>query len=259
MGNTVLLQAEGPLAILTVNRPKALNALNAETLSDFANALSEIEQNEDIRVVILTGSGDKAFVAGADISYMQGLTPLEARLFAVRGQQLMQRLESFSVPVIAAVNGYALGGGCELALACDLRVCSDKAKFGTPEVSLGIIPGFGGTQRLPRLLGKGLAKELILTGNTIDAKEAYRIGLVNKVVPPEELMSAAKELAQTLIKRGPIALRLAKQAIDEGLEMDLIKGISHEADLFALCFSTKDQKEGMDAFLAKRGAEFHNN
>lgn len=252
----LLVSIENKIAVVAVNRPKALNALNQQTLLELQETFIDLAKNDAVQLIILTGYGEKAFVAGADIAAMQPLNALEARRFAKLGHQVMQHIEGCLKPVIAAVNGFALGGGCELALGCDIRIASENARFGQPEVNLGVIPGFGGTQRLARLIGKGRALELILTGNMIDAAEAYRIGLVNKVVPANELLETAKAMAMTIISKGPYAVQLAKQAIRNGLELDLDRANQYEAELFGLCFATIDQKEGMQAFLEKRPAHF---
>lgn len=252
----LLVNIENKVAIVTVKRPKALNALNLQSLQELQETFIGLADNDDVQVIILTGHGEKAFVAGADIADMQSFSSLDARQFAKRGHQMMQHIEGCIKPVIAAVNGFALGGGCELALGCDIRIASDKACFGLPEVGLGIIPGFGGTQRLARLIGKGRALELILTGSMIDAAEAYRIGLVNKVVPADQLLETTKAMAETIIRKGPCAVQFAKQAIRNGLELDLDRANQYETELFGLCFATVDQKEGMQAFLEKRQAEF---
>lgn len=252
----VLVEQEEKIAVVYVNRPQALNSLDYATLKDLQQAFAELENNDDIDVIILTGAGDKAFVAGADIASMKDYAPLEGRAFAAYGQKVFAEIENNKKPVIAAVNGFALGGGCELAMACDIRIASERAKFGQPEVNLGITPGFAGTQRLPRLVGKGIAKELIYTADVIDAQEAYRIGLVNKVVPADQLMETAKKMAKKIASKGQIAIRLSKQAINGGLEMDSDRAYDHEANCFGFCFSTQDQKEGMTAFLEKRKAEF---
>lgn len=252
----LLLEREDKIATVTFNRPKALNALNQETLLEVLACFRALQEDEAVQVVILTGSGAKAFVAGADIAFMKEMTPLEARNFAFLGQEVMNTIERLEKPVIAAINGFALGGGCELAIACDIRLASDNARFGQPEVNLGIVPGFGGTQRLPRLIGKGRASELIFTGDMIDAAEAYRIGLVNRVVPQDQLLPSCREMAAKIASRGPVAVKLSKGAIINGLEMDLARACGYEADQFALGFTSADQKEGMEAFLEKRPARF---
>lgn len=252
----LLLAIEGGVATVTINRPKALNALNAVVLQELTDVFTALAKDESLRAVILTGAGGKAFVAGADIASMADLSPLQAREFGVLGQNLMQMIEDFPRPVIAAIDGFALGGGCELAMSCDIRLASESAKFGQPEVNLGVIPGFAGTQRLPRLVGKGIAKELLYTGDIINAAEALRIGLVNKVVENGKLLEAAQEMASKIAKKGPLAVQLCKVAVNNGLEMDVEKGCAYEADLFALCFASEDQSEGMKAFLEKRAAQF---
>jgi enoyl-CoA hydratase len=252
----LLFEVKDSIGMITLHRPKALNALNTELLQELSNLLDHIKEDTSIGIVIITGSGEKAFVAGADIAEMQTLTAIEGRNFGKIGQDVFNKLESLPQPVIAAINGFALGGGCELAMACDIRIASEKAKFGQPEVSLGITPGFGGTQRLPRLVGKGRAKELIYTGDIIDAGEAYRIGLVNKVAAPDELMNVAKAMAEKILSRASVAVQLSKAAVNEGLNMDLASGIAYEAEVFGLCFATEDQKEGMTAFVDKRKANF---
>jgi enoyl-CoA hydratase len=244
------------VAVVTINRPKALNALDADTMGELDRLADAIAKDAAIKAVIITGAGDKAFVAGADIAYMQPMTAVEGRTWAKFGQAVFNKIENLPQPVIAAVNGYALGGGCELAMACDIRIASEKAKFGQPEASLGIPPGFGGTQRLARLVGKGHAKELLFTADMIDAAEAYRIGLVNKVVAPEQLMEAAHAMAQKILSRSPLGVQACKTCINEGLDTDLETGIAYEAEAFGLCFATADQKEGMAAFLEKRKANF---
>lgn len=254
--NNILVEVNEGIATLTINRPKALNALNKETLQEMNSCLAEISVDSEIKVVVITGGGDKAFVAGADISFMQSLTASEAKAFGQLGQQVMRAVEELPQPVIGVINGFALGGGCELALACDMRFAGTNAKFGQPEVNLGVIPGFGGTQRLPRLIGKGLANELVFSGKMIDAQEALRIGLVNQVYETEVLMEECLKLAQMISSRGPAAVRLCKEAVNNGIEMDLRRGCSYEADLFALCFASEEQKEGMQAFLEKRKPDF---
>lgn len=248
-------QEEG-IGLIAINRPQALNALNTGVLKELSELCDAIARDSEVKAVIITGAGDKAFVAGADIGEMSSLSALAGREFARAGQQVFNQIENMPQPIIAAVNGFALGGGCELAMACDIRIASEKAKFGQPEVPLGICPGFGGTQRLPRLVGEGRAKELIFTGDLIDAAEAYRIGLVNKVVPTGEAVNAAKELARKIISRAPVAVQMSKAAINKGRNVDLASGVDYEAEVFGLCFATADQKEGMTAFLEKRKAVF---
>lgn len=253
----LLLKKEGNICILTINRPKALNALNSKVLEELNAAVEQIEKDKDIYVVIITGEG-KAFVAGADILEMKDMTPEAAREFANKGLQIFRKIELMEKVVIAAVNGFALGGGCELAMCCDIRIASDKAKFGQPEVGLGITPGFAGTQRLSRLVGIAKAKELIFTGDMIDANEAEKIGLVNKVVKHDELMDVAIQMANKIASKGQIAVRYSKIAINRGFETDIETGMEIERNLFSLCFATDDQKEGMTAFIEKRKPEFKN-
>ena len=253
---SLLYSKEEGIGIVTVNRPESLNALNGEVYTELYKLFQEIEDDQDVRAVILTGSGEKAFVAGADIAEMQPQSSVEIRSFIDKGRRASDRIYTLSKPVIAAINGFALGGGCELAMCCDLRVASENAKFGQPEINLGAIPGAGGTQRLSRLIGMTKAKELIYTGNAIDANTAFTMGLVNKVVPPESLMAEAKELARKLLSKSSIALALAKKAITSGANMNLPSGLDLEAECFALSFATEDQKEGMSAFLQKRKPEF---
>ncbi len=252
----LLYECHDGIATVTVNRPKALNALNQATLKELLCLFAEIRDDDSVKIVILTGAGEKAFVAGADIAEMQSIDAATGRQFALLGHQLAATIETLPKPVIAAVNGFALGGGCELALCCDIRLASETARFGQPEVNLGVIPGFGGTQRLPRLIGKGRACELLMTGDMIDASEAHRIGLVNKVLPAEDLLAAATKMATKIASKGPVAVSLVKSALHDGLESDLARACAHEADLFGLCFATADQKEGMLAFLEKRPAKF---
>jgi enoyl-CoA hydratase len=247
----IIFKQDDKVGILSINRPKALNALNSQVLEELDEAIDMIKKNEEIHILIITGEG-RAFVAGADISQMKDMNLFEARRFAEKGLGLFRKIELMEKPVIAAVNGFALGGGCELSMCCDIRIASYKAKFGQPEVGLGIIPGFAGTQRLSRLVGLGRAKELIFTSDMIDAEEAYRIGLVNKVVPAEELMDEALVMANKIISKGQIAVRFAKTAMNIGIETDIETGMNIEKDLFGLCFATMDQKEGMEAFLEKR-------
>lgn len=252
--SNLIVEIEDTVALLTINRPKALNSLNTQTLEDLSRTIGELEDNPQIHVVIITGSGDKAFVAGGDIGGMQPLDALAARKVANQAQQLFNRIEYGSKVYIAAINGYALGGGCELAMACDIRLAADSAQLGQPEINLGIIPGWGGTQRLTRLVGKGTAKLLMFTGERVTADKALAIGLVDEVVPAAELLARGKKLAQTIAAKPQIAIRLIKEAVDNGVEMDVNRGLAYEADLFGLCFSTADQKEGMQAFLEKRQA-----
>jgi len=252
----LIFQQEDGIAIITLNRPKALNALNSETMKELDQLVGSIDANPGIKIVIITGGGEKSFVAGADISEMQNMNALEGRSWGRFSQAVFNKIENLPQPVIAAVNGYALGGGCELAMSCDIRIAAENAKFGQPEVLLGVIPGFAGTQRLPRLIGKGRAKELMFTGDQIDAQEAYRIGLVNKVVPAAELMDAAKKMAAKIMSRGPIAVQLCKSAVNEGMDMDLDSGQAYEREAFGVCFATDDQTEGMKAFVEKRPAKF---
>ena len=253
--NNVIIQTDKQIATVTINRPKSLNALNSETLEELDTAFSEIEKRKDIRVVILTGAGEKAFVAGADISEMVDATAPEGRAMSLLAMEAFNKLENMPQVTIAAVNGYALGGGCEIAMACDIRVAAENAVFGQPECGLGIIPGFGGTQRLARLIGKGRAKGLIFTCDKIKADEAYRIGLVNKVVPAEQLMSECMALAERILKNGSYAISLAKNIINAGMDTDLSTGLKMEADGFGFTFATADKKEGMTAFLEKRPAK----
>ena len=250
--NNLLMEVENEIAVVTINRPKSLNALNSETLAELNTCLAEIEGRTDIKVVILTGSGSKSFVAGADISEMVNATPAEGRAMGLLAREAFGRLENMPQVTIAAVNGFALGGGCEISMACDIRVDAENAKFAQPECGLGILPGFGGTQRLARLVGKGRAKEMIFTCDMIDAQDAYRIGLANHVVPQEELLDYCKAMAGRIMKNAPYAVSLAKQVINSGADMDLDNGLKLEANIFGLSFSTEDKKEGMTAFLEKR-------
>ena len=252
----VLVEKADRIAWVTLNRPEKLNALNNEVLETLERTFAELEQDGGVGAVVLTGAGEKAFVAGADIAELKTLDTAGARVQALRGQAVFQRIESMPKPVVAAVNGFALGGGCELALACHIRVASENAKFGLPEVSLGIIPGYGGTQRLPRLVGKGVALDLILSGEMTSAADALRMGLVSRVVPQAELKAAAEKLARTVLSRGPLALRSALAAVNEGLEMPQDQGLQYEAALFGLLAATQDMQEGMGAFLEKRPAAF---
>ncbi|AAM23820.1 enoyl-CoA hydratase [Caldanaerobacter subterraneus subsp. tengcongensis MB4] len=250
------VKIEKGIATITINRPKALNALNTETLEELENVLEVLQNDDGVKVIVITGAGEKAFVAGADISEMKDMSVFEAKKFAELGQKVFRKIELVKKPVIAAVNGYALGGGCELALACDIRIASRNAKFGQPEVGLGIIPGFGGTQRLPRIVGVSKAKELIYTGDMIDAEEALRIGLISKVVEQDKLLEEAYGIAKKIMSKGLVAVSLAKEAINKSLEVDIDSGMEYEANAFAMCFGTQDQKEGMAAFLEKRAPKF---
>ena len=253
----IKLEYRGHVALITINRPKALNALNSATLDELDEALAEAATRQELRGLVITGSGSKAFIAGADITEMQAMTPVEAEDFALQGQAVLNAIESFPAPVIAAVNGYALGGGTELAIACDLILCSPNAVFGQPEVKLGVIPGFGGTQRLARLVGAMRAKEIIFSGRNVSATEAASIGLVLRVVQDDDVVTAAMALATVIAKRGPVAVRLAKRAINENCDSALPVALAAERTLFALCFATEDQGEGMAAFVEKRKAVFH--
>lgn len=249
--NYITYEQEGFVGIITINRPKALNALNSEVLKELDACLDGVNL-ETTRALILTGAGEKSFVAGADIGEMSTLTKAEGEAFGKIGNDVFRKLETFPIPVIAAINGFALGGGCEISMSCDIRICSDNALFGQPEVGLGITPGFGGTQRLARIIGVGKAKEMIYAATNVKADEALRIGLVNAVYPLEELMPAAKKLAGKIARNAPIAVRACKKAINEGLDVDMDKAIVIEEKLFGSCFESEDQKEGMAAFLEKR-------
>ncbi|MGI9077365.1 MAG: enoyl-CoA hydratase/isomerase family protein [Gemmatimonadaceae bacterium] len=252
----ITFEARDRIAFITVNRPDKLNALNDATISELGKAIEEARFRDDVGGIILTGTGARAFVAGADIAELAEQGPVDGRERSLRGQAIFTRFETSSKPTIAAINGYALGGGCELALACHIRIASESAKLGLPETNLGIGPGYGGTQRLPRLVGKGRALQLILTGEMIDAAEAYRIGLVNKVVPSGELLSAAEAMLRQILAKGPIAVALCIEAVNRGLEGTLDDGLAIEANHFGLLASTSDMREGMRAFLEKRPAAF---
>jgi len=252
----ILLSFEGEIGVLTINRAKALNALNIEVLKDIQMGIQEVKDHSELRVLILTGSGEKAFVAGADIAEMKGMDSIEALNFSKLGHLTLKMFQELDRPVIAAVNGYALGGGTEIALACDFIFASENARFGLPEVTLGIFPGFGGTQRLPRLIGKGRAKELILTGKMITAQEAFQMGIVNRVFPLVSLMQETKKVAVQIAANGAIGVRLAKMVMDVGFNMDLAEACSLESYAFGVGFATEDQKEGMTAFVEKRKPNF---
>lgn len=248
---TILVTTEGHVATITINRPKALNALSTEVLTEMNQALDEINANKDVYALVITGAGDKAFVAGADIAEMKDKDVEAAAVYGEFGNAVFRKIETFRCPVIAAINGFALGGGCELAMSCDIRVASENAVFGQPEVGLGITPGFGGTQRLARLVGAGIAKEMIFGARNIKADRAYAIGLVNNVVAPEELMPAVLKMANGIAKNAPIAVAYAKKAINEGLQMDIDGGIAVEVREFSNCFASEDQTYGMTCFLEK--------
>jgi len=254
--NILLEQPEPSIYLLTVNRPKSLNALNAETLDEIAAAVAEVGKDSGARALLVTGAGDKAFVAGADISQMQDFDSAQAQAFSERGNRTFRAFELLPVPAVALVNGYALGGGCELAMACDWIVASDRAQFGQPEVNLGVVAGFGGTQRLTRLVGRAMAMDLLVTGRLIKADEALRIGLVNQVVAPEQLRDKGLEIARMIASKGPVAVRLTKQIVQRGQDLDLANACQQEAYAFGLTCATVDQKEGMKAFLEKRPARF---
>lgn len=254
----ILVESREGIGIITINRPKALNALNTATINELGYAFTVFGEDEGIRAIVLTGAGEKAFVAGADIAAMRDLDPLAAREFAYTGQKVLTKIETLAKPVIAAIGGFALGGGCELAMACDIRIAGENAKLGQPEVGLGVLPGFAGTQRLPRLVGKGIAKELLFTGEIIDAERAHAIGLVNRVVPAGEHLESALAMAKTIGTKGPLAVRFCKEAVNAGMEMDLDRACAYEAELFSVCFSTDDRAEGMGAFLEKRKPVFRN-
>jgi enoyl-CoA hydratase len=252
----IVYEVNAGIATISFNRPKALNALNGALLSELSRALDEVAADENIRVLILTGTGDKSFVAGADISELATFDSLKAKAFARIGHNIISKLQQLPIAVIAAVNGFALGGGTEIAIACDFIYASENAKFGQPEINLGVIPGFGGTQRLPRLIGANVAKEMIFTGKMISAAEALQLGLANKVVPHASLMAEVMKTAGAIASKGKVSLREAKQAINKGLDVDLASGCGIEIDAFALCYASPDAKEGTSAFLEKRKAEF---
>src|SRR5213083_2552756 len=253
---TLLFEIKDGIALITINRPDKLNALNDQVMAELADVAQRLATDDAIRGAILTGAGPKAFVAGADIGDLAKQGPFDGKARALRGQAVLRRLETCGKPLLAAVNGYALGGGCELAMACHLRIASENARFGQPEVKLGIAPGYGGTQRLPRIVGKGNALYLILTGEMIDAQEAYRIGLVNKIVPSGDLLAESEKMMRGILAMGPLAVRLAIEAVDQGLEMTLDQGLLLEANHFGLLAATQDMREGLTAFLEKRPARF---
>ncbi|MCR5481280.1 MAG: enoyl-CoA hydratase/isomerase family protein [Clostridia bacterium] len=257
MYENIRYEVKENIGYVTIDRPKALNALNNEVLDELHDVFTKISEDDSVRAVIMTGEG-KAFVAGADIALMHSIDAVQGRVMMIKGHGVMNLIESVEKPVIAAVNGFALGGGCELAMACDFRIASEKAKFGQPETGLGIIPGFGGTQRLPRLVGKAMGKKLIMTGEIIDAAEALRIGLVEQVVPPEELMAEAEKLAKTIASKAPIAVAAAKAVINNGFGMDMKTASALEIEAFTAPFSSQDKTEGMGAFLEKREPVFQN-
>ena len=252
----LLLERDGAVATITINRPKVLNALNSQTIDELRRAVLELKADGEIRVIILTGAGEKSFVAGADINELAVQTPVTGREHALAGQHVFDLVENLGKPVIAAINGFALGGGCELAMACTLRLAADTAKLGQPEIALGLLPGYAGTQRLPRLVGKGKAMEIILTGTPMTAEEAQRIGLVNRVVPAADLMAEARKLAGQLATAAPVAMRYIINAVNKGVEMPFAEACQYEATLFGLVASTGDMREGTTAFLEKRKAEF---
>jgi len=254
---SILFEETDGIATITFNRPKALNALNQALLGELSDALDVVAANETIRVLVLTGAGDKSFVAGADISEIAQCSPLQAKIFAKNGQDVIARLQQLAIPVIAAVNGFALGGGSEMALGCDFIYASENAVFGLPEINLGIIPGFGGTQRLPRLIGSNRAKEMIFTGKMIPAAEAEKIGMVNQVFPQDALMEATLKTARAIAAKGKVSLRAAKQAVNNGLNVDLATGCQIEVDAFAICMASEDGKEGTRAFIEKRKPQFN--
>ena len=255
--NHIIVEINEGIAFITINRPGALNALNEALLDELIEVFSNAKKNPEIKSIILTGKG-KAFVSGADIAEMNELNPVEGRALMMKGHSVMNLIESMEKPVIAAINGFTLGGGCELAMACDIRISSEKAKFGQPEVNLGIIPGFGGTQRLSRLVGKGMAKYLIMTAEIISADEALRIGLVERVVPAEELMGNAVKVARTIMSKAPYAVAVAKSVINNGISLDMKSACTLEIESFTAPFSSEDKKEGMSAFLEKRTPHFTN-
>jgi enoyl-CoA hydratase len=252
----LIVERDGSVAIVTVNRPRVLNALNSQTIDELRRAMLELQRDAQVRAIVLTGAGEKSFVAGADINELAVQSPTSGREHALAGQHVLDVIENLGKPVIAAINGFALGGGCELAMACSFRLASENAKLGQPEAKLGIMPGYGGTQRLPRLVGKGLANQLILTGEMITAQEALRIGLVNEVVPLGELIPRAEAIAAKIVANAPLAVQYCLEAVNKGMDVPLAEGLYLEAVLFAVSCSTEDKKEGTTAFLEKRAAQF---
>jgi enoyl-CoA hydratase len=252
--DNLLVERDGAIAVVTLNRPKVLNALNTQTLTELSQAMASFKDDAEVRAIVLTGAGDKSFVAGADINELAVLSPVAGKEHARRGQQIFDAIEQLGKPVIAAINGFALGGGCELAMACTLRLAADTAKFGQPEINLGLIPGYAGSQRLPRLVGRGVALEILLTGDMIGAERAYEIGLVNRVVPAAELLAEARKLAHTLASKAPIAVRYILDAVQQGLDMPFAQGEYLETSLFGTIASSEDMREGTKAFLEKRKA-----
>ncbi|MBA3913192.1 MAG: enoyl-CoA hydratase/isomerase family protein [Acidobacteriales bacterium] len=252
----ITLEKKNSIAYVTINRPKVLNALNMETMEELRGAFHDIKNDAGVRVVIVTGAGEKSFIAGADIAELSKHNAVEGKEYTHRGQSVLNLIENLGKPVIACINGFALGGGCELAMACTMRLASENAKLGQPEVKLGVVPGYGGTQRLPRLVGKGLAMQILLAGEMLTAQEAYRIGLVNEVTPAAELIPRAEAIAQKIIANAPLAVQYAMEAVNKGMEMTLQEGLYVEATLFGVCCATEDKKEGTTAFLEKRPPQF---
>ena len=252
----IRFEKKNQIAYVTIDRPKVLNALNMATMGELRSVFTDLKQDREVRVVILTGAGEKSFVAGADIAELQRNNTVEAKEYTHRGQAVLDLIENLGKPVIACINGFALGGGCEIAMACTMRLASENAKLGQPEVKLGIIPGYGGTQRLPRLVGKGIATQLLLTGEMISSQEAHRIGLVNEVIPAGQLITRAEAIAQAIIKNAPLAIQYCLEAVNRGMEMTQQEGLYLEATLFAVSCATEDKKEGTTAFLEKRAANF---
>jgi len=254
--DNLLVERDGAVAVITVNRPKVLNALNTQTLDELRQAILELKGDDGVRAIVLTGAGEKSFIAGADINELATQTPVSGREHAMTGQHILDLIEQMGKPVIAAINGFALGGGCELAMACTIRIAADTAKLGQPEINLGLIPGYAGTQRLARIVGRGRALELLLTGDMVSAQEAHRLGLVNRVVPAIDLIAEAKKLATTLASKAPVAIRYILESVNKGVEMPFAQAQVFEATLFGLVASTDDMREGTKAFLEKRKAEF---